>query len=86
LLERILTQLTISQEHVGPADASDRLAYIAVKAARWSFDTFSGYRFGKINKDKVINRAIFLETVAGCPGMVRTLANVPIFVLFSLST
>jgi hypothetical protein len=47
----------------------DRLAYMLVKFARTCFDTFSLYRFGKITPNKVLNRAIFLETVAGCPGM-----------------
>lgn len=48
----------------------DGLAYGLVKACRWSFDTFSGYRFGGITERKVITRCLFLETVAGVPGMV----------------
>ena len=34
-----------------------------------SFDKLSGYNPHKLTKDIVLNRAIFLETVAGCPGM-----------------
>jgi len=35
---------------------------------RFAFDTFSGYRFGALTTDKVLRRAVFLETVAGVPG------------------
>uniref|UniRef100_A0A7S0V1I1 Alternative oxidase n=1 Tax=Hemiselmis tepida TaxID=464990 RepID=A0A7S0V1I1_9CRYP len=59
----------VAQTHVEPAGTADRVALAAVKAARWGFDTFSLYRFGKVTKNKVLNRAIFLETVAGVPGM-----------------
>lgn len=48
----------------------DAVAFGLVKLCRWSFDTFSGYRFGKVTERKVINRCLFLETVAGVPGMV----------------
>lgn len=48
----------------------DVLAYTAVKLCRWSFDTFSGYSFGQLTARKVITRCMFLETVAGVPGMV----------------
>jgi ubiquinol oxidase len=33
------------------------------------FDKLSGYNPHKLTKEIVLNRAIFLETVAGCPGM-----------------
>jgi len=48
----------------------DTTAYAAVRLMRWAFDTFSGYRFGTISERKVLNRIVFLETVAGVPGMV----------------
>jgi hypothetical protein len=48
----------------------DTLAFGLVKLCRWSFDTLSLYRFGKLTTRKVINRCLFLETVAGVPGMV----------------
>mmetsp|Transcript_3749 Transcript_3749/g.8928 ORF Transcript_3749/g.8928 Transcript_3749/m.8928 type:complete len:356 (+) Transcript_3749:90-1157(+) len=60
---------SVVQTHVEPSTFTDRFALASVKAARWGFDTFSLYRFGKITKNKVLNRAIFLETVAGVPGM-----------------
>jgi hypothetical protein len=48
----------------------DAIAYGAVKVCRWGFDTFSLFRFGKLTEKKVIMRCLFLETVAGVPGMV----------------
>lgn len=48
----------------------DNLAFGLVKVCRWTFDTLSLYRFGKLTTRKVINRCLFLETVAGVPGMV----------------
>eukprot|EP00960_Hanusia_phi_P053219 761919-Hanusia_phi.AAC.3 len=60
----------VKKTHVDPLDRADTLALSAVKAARWTFDTLSGYKIGNVTERKVINRAIFLETVAGVPGMV----------------
>ncbi|KAJ3259716.1 hypothetical protein HK103_001977 [Boothiomyces macroporosus] len=60
--------LQVKKTHVETKDLSDQLAYLSVKLARFSFDTLSGYRFGKLTTSKVLNRAIFLETVAGVPG------------------
>ncbi|EKX41717.1 hypothetical protein GUITHDRAFT_153725, partial [Guillardia theta CCMP2712] len=60
----------VKKTHVDPHDRADSLALSAVQAARWTFDTLSGYKIGNITESKVINRAIFLETVAGVPGMV----------------
>jgi hypothetical protein len=37
---------------------------------RFFFDIGSGYAFGAINEKKLLRRIIFLETVAGIPGMV----------------
>jgi hypothetical protein len=56
--------------HRDTQTTSDRLAYNAVQFARKSFDLLSGYNPDKMTKEIVLNRAIFLETVAGCPGMV----------------
>ena len=60
----------VTVTHRDTKTTSDRLAYNAVQFARKSFDLLSGYRPDKMTKDIVLNRAIFLETVAGCPGMV----------------
>ena len=58
----------IKETHRKTESLSDKAAFATVKALRWSFDTFSGYRFGKLTTGKVLNRMIFLETVAGVPG------------------
>jgi Ca2+-binding EF-hand superfamily protein len=60
----------VTVTHRDTKTTSDRLAYNAVQFARKSFDLLSGYHPDKMTKDIVLNRAIFLETVAGCPGMV----------------
>jgi hypothetical protein len=59
----------------------DRVAYAAVRTLRVFFDTFTGYIHGSTtsksdNKKKTMNeqqwlrRFIFLESIAGVPGMV----------------
>lgn len=47
----------VKQTHVEPDCRADEYAFKAVKALRWSFDTFSGYRFGDLTKQKVDNTA-----------------------------
>ncbi|XP_033105835.1 alternative oxidase, mitochondrial-like isoform X2 [Anneissia japonica] len=56
--------------HKEPEERSDKLAYYAVQMTRFGFDTFSGFSFGKRTEAKWLRRIIFLETVAGVPGMV----------------
>jgi hypothetical protein len=58
----------IAKTHKEPGSLADTLALYTVKSFRWGFDTFSGYKFGKLTTKKVLTRAIFLETVAGVPG------------------
>ncbi|EDQ92214.1 uncharacterized protein MONBRDRAFT_14481, partial [Monosiga brevicollis MX1] len=60
----------VQQTHIEPKDLSDRVALTAIRIIRKGFDFFSGYMFGPINETKFLRRAIFLETVAGIPGMV----------------
>lgn len=48
----------------------DTAAYALVKLCRFMFDTFSLYRFQRINERAVLRRCLFLESVAGVPGMV----------------
>jgi threonyl-tRNA synthetase len=56
--------------HEDPERMTDHLAYGAVQLARWSFDKLSGYSHGPISTGTIINRCLFLETVAGIPGCV----------------
>jgi hypothetical protein len=60
---------SVKETHVEPTDFADRAAYYLVQIARKSFDFFSGYSWGPITYNKVLYRAMFLETVAGVPGM-----------------
>jgi len=48
----------------------DKLAHGAVRLVRSSFDFFSRYDPEKMTERDWMNRAIFLETVAGVPGMI----------------
>ena len=56
--------------HKKPTGIKDRLAYYAVQGARRGFDLFSGYNPETMKERHWMNRAIFLETVAGVPGMI----------------
>lgn len=58
----------IEKTHQEVNGFTDKAALAGVKLCRWLFDTLSGYRFGGLTEAKVINRCIFLETVAGVPG------------------
>jgi len=60
---------SVEKTHVEAKGVADYIAYNTVKFARWAFDTASFYKWGPVTTDKVLNRAIFLETVAGVPGM-----------------
>uniref|UniRef100_A0ABM0MV30 Alternative oxidase, mitochondrial-like n=1 Tax=Saccoglossus kowalevskii TaxID=10224 RepID=A0ABM0MV30_SACKO len=50
-------------------------AYKSVQALRKSFDVLSGYKRGKPSEKKWLVRIIFLETVAGVPGMVAAMVR-----------
>lgn len=60
--------------HRPPGDRVDRLSLLTVRMLRMSFDIASGYiikkRFGAMKERDWIRRIMFLETVAGVPGMV----------------
>jgi len=59
--------------HQKPKGFWDHLAYYAVSSARFGFDLLSGYfykrRYGMLTERDALARCIFLETVAGVPGM-----------------
>ena len=60
----------ITQTHMMTQSFSEKLALFAVKALRLSFDIGSGFDKDKMNEKNWLKRCIFLETVAGVPGMV----------------
>ncbi|GLE03058.1 hypothetical protein PINS_up018617 [Pythium insidiosum] len=60
------------QTHHDVKKMHERVAYMAVKALRGGFDIISGYRGpgGQMTEKDWLHRCLFLETVAGVPGMV----------------
>ncbi|XP_003385247.1 PREDICTED: alternative oxidase, mitochondrial-like [Amphimedon queenslandica] len=73
--ESELNEVTIT--HVKPSLFVDKAAYASVQTLRFFFDVFSGYYIGKfrgtLNEKKWLTRIIFLETVAGVPGMIAAM-------------
>merc|ERR1711937_142708 len=68
--------LDIELTHQEPTNFSDRAALQAVKIVRGLFDTATGWSNDKIvTQDKILNRVIFLETVAAVPGMVAAVTR-----------
>ncbi|KAK7092901.1 uncharacterized protein [Littorina saxatilis] len=59
--------------HTPPEGFVDKLAFFSVKMLRGGFDIFSGFKVGQRNEHKWLKRIIFLETVAGVPGMVAAM-------------
>jgi len=59
----------------GPAclQLHQRLAFQTISAIRSGFDLATGYHPDRMNEAKWLRRIIFLETVAGVPGMVSSL-------------
>lgn len=66
-------ELNIAITHEEPKNALDKTALYAVKLFRFGFDITTGWNRGNITPDKILNRAIFLETVAAIPGMVAAI-------------
>lgn len=58
-----------SEVHFG-MQFHEKTALWAVTAMRSSFDLVTGYGPGRMNECKWLVRIVFLETVAGVPGMV----------------
>ena len=65
----------IPQTHKVPLDFKDRLAFNGIRLVRTVFDKISGYNEQKMTEEQWLNRCIFLETVAGVPGMVGGMAR-----------
>jgi len=66
-------KLDVKLTHVEPQNSMDNIALTAVKVTRIMFDTATGWDNGSITKEKILNRTIFLETVAAIPGMVAAI-------------
>jgi len=66
-------ELDVKLTHVKPEGIKDTIALNSVKAVRFFFDTATGWTNNSITTDKVLQRVIFLETVAAVPGMVAAI-------------
>ena len=66
-----------TEVHFKPKGLKDRAALFAITAVRRAFDFATGYTTvpGQMTEEKYLTRAIFLETVAGVPGMVASMAR-----------
>src|SRR4051812_26460043 len=56
--------------HYEPVKIKDKVANFLMKTMRTSFDFLSSYKPGQMDERLYLRRFIFLETVAGVPGMV----------------
>ena len=56
--------------HREPQGIKDKLAHSLVRLGRWGMDLTTGYNPEKMDERAWLNRAIFLETVAGVPGII----------------
>jgi hypothetical protein len=67
----------VAVTHHDPRKAHERVALLAVKALRVGFDWASRYRGpgGEMTETDWLHRCLFLETVAGVPGMVGGMAR-----------
>lgn len=66
---------SVKQIHYSPVGFVDTLAYASVKILRTGFDIISGYSLGFIDEGGWLNRIVFLETVAGVPGLVGAMVR-----------
>eukprot|EP01083_Nonionella_stella_P095970 269576_1 len=64
---------SVKIEHRPCEHVSDYLARGGVTTLRFGFDVLSGYFRGKMTEQKWLSRIIFLECVAGVPGMVAAM-------------
>jgi Alternative oxidase len=67
----------VKMTHTEPATFGDRLAFNAVKLVRFFFDTATGWTSDKasITPERILNRTIYLETIAAVPGMVAAIVR-----------
>lgn len=61
---------TIAVTHRKPENLRDKFALNLIRIMRGSFDFVTGYNEKKMTTSQWLNRVVFLETVAGVPGMV----------------
>jgi len=65
----------IQQTHRAPKTIRDHLALTAIKVLRRSFDIFTRYKSGHMDEQMYMRRFLFLEIIAGVPGMIGGIAR-----------
>jgi Alternative oxidase len=68
-------ELDVNLTHVSPLNFRDRLAFGSVKLLRNWFDMFTGWKNDSITVNNILNRVIYLETIAAVPGMVAAIVR-----------
>lgn len=68
-------ELEVNLTHVEPKGMRDKLAYNTVKLMRKWFDLFTGWKNDNITVNNILNRVIYLETIAAVPGMVAAIVR-----------
>jgi Alternative oxidase len=66
-------ELDVKLTHVKPKGLRDKLAYNATKAVRFIFDIATGWKNENVTVKNIMNRVIYLETIAAVPGMVAAI-------------
>lgn len=66
---------SVQLTHVPAKDLTDKVSYGLSQIVRFVFDKATGYKHeGRLSPAVWLRRLIFLETIAGVPGMVRALS------------
>jgi Alternative oxidase len=68
-------ELDVQMTHTEPQGLRDRFALNCVKAVRYLFDSATGWNYKAITPDMILQRAIYLETIAAVPGMVAAIVR-----------
>ena len=68
-------ELDVKLTHLEPKGLRDSLALNSTKAIKVLFDTATGWKHEHITVDNIMNRVIYLETIAAVPGMVAAIVR-----------
>jgi hypothetical protein len=66
-------ELDVKLTHIEPKGIRDKLAFNATKAVRFLFDIATGWKNENVTVTNIMNRVIYLETIAAVPGMVAAI-------------
>ena len=68
-------EVDVNLTHLPPKGFKDTLAFNSVKLMRKWFDLFTGWKSDNITINNILNRVIYLETIAAVPGMVAAVVR-----------